>query len=163
MRGQPPPPGCGRKRLDPVVRETFDGLLHRKFGPNAEVLIERATEIASRDGSARDAAVALQAVALLLGYAKGKPVVRQEIAGPGGTSLGIDLQNMTTAELKAHVMHLIGKWPATPPPSAVGKQRAFGVANAAHGLGDHGVNGTAERADAQQDIQNDTALTERRI
>lgn len=80
------------------------------------MLIDAVWKIAARglerNASARDRAVAVQALTLLLGYGQGRPVQRQELSGPGGDPLGLELASMSTQALQARVLELVSRWPA---------------------------------------------------
>jgi hypothetical protein len=115
QQGHPP----YRPALPPELRESFTTMLRRHFG-NGEIVVEKIWEIATREiRSAKDAAVSLQAAQKILEHMEGRPVQRQELSGPGGSSIGAELAQMSTAALQAHVQSLIARWPRASLPGTV--------------------------------------------
>jgi hypothetical protein len=107
LKGHPP----FRPAVPREIREGFDAMLRRHLG-NGEILVEKLLEIASREArTTKDAMLAMQATLCLLAYLEGRPVQRQELSGPGGGPL--DVSQMSSAELHARVLSLVGQWPRT--------------------------------------------------
>lgn len=76
------------------VRQELDALLDKHYTSQKRARsIQRLLELQEDD----DARVALDAIRLLLAYAYGKPVDRQELSGPDGSAIQVQAFDYATA------------------------------------------------------------------